>query len=61
MSIREFKNRAEEFVAQHEVLGLPDEKELKNSSNVIWIDEYTRDDGTKVSGHWRSKPGGGKI
>ena len=59
MPIREFKDRAEEFIAQHEVLGLPDESELKNSSNVIWIEEYTRDDGTKVSGHWRSKPGEG--
>ena len=60
MPIREFKDRAEEFVAQHEVLGLPDESELRDSSNVIWIEEYTKDDGTKVSGHWRSKPGGGE-
>ena len=59
MPIREFKERADEFVAQHEVLGLPDEEELRSSSNVIWIDEYTRDDGTKVSGYWRSKPGEG--
>ena len=56
MIIREIKVRKDEFIAQHQVLGSPDEKEFKNSSNVIWIEEYTRDDGTKVSGHWRSKP-----
>ena len=59
MTVREIKDRAEEFIAQHRVLGLPDEEELRNSSNVIWIDEYTKDDGTKVSGHWRSLPNGG--
>ena len=37
-------------------MGLPNEEELKSSSNVIWINEYARDNGTKVSGHWRSKP-----
>jgi len=57
--IRELKERADEFIAQHKVLGLPSEEELKSSSNVIWIDEYTKDDGTKVSGYWRSKPEGG--
>ena len=25
---------------------------------MVWVEEYTRDDGTKVSGHWRSKPDG---
>ena len=59
MTVREIKERANEFIAQHQVLGLPGEKELFGSSNVVWIDEYTRDDGTKVSGHWRSKPGEG--
>jgi len=56
MTVREIKDRAEEFIAQHRVLGLPDESELAGSDNVVWVDEYTRDDGTKVSGHWRSKP-----
>ena len=58
MPIREFRDRGGEFVSQYKVLGLPNESELKSSSNVIWIEEYTRDDGTKVSGHWRSKPEG---
>lgn len=56
LSVRELKERADEFIAQHKVLGFPIEEELKSSSNVIWIEEYTKDDGTKVSGHWRSKP-----
>ncbi len=59
MTVREIKDRADEFIAQHKVLGLPSEEELKSSSNVIWIEEYTRDDGTKVKGHRRSKPNGG--
>lgn len=56
MSIREFKNRAEEFIAQHRVLGLPDEKELAGSDNVVHVNAYTREDGTEVKAHWRSKP-----
>ena len=23
--------------------------------NLIWVDEYVRDDGTKVKGHYRAK------
>ena len=56
MTVREIKDRAKEFVAQHKVLGLPDEKELAGSDNVVYVNAYTRDDGTEVSGHWRSKP-----
>ena len=25
------------------------------SGNLIWVDEYMRDDGTKVKGHYRAK------
>ncbi len=57
MPIKEFKNRAEEFIAQHEVLGLPDESELSQSDNVVHVEAYTREDGTEVKAHWRSKPG----
>lgn len=58
MTVREIKDRAEEFIAQHRVLGLPDEKELAGSDNVVHVNSYTREDGTKVKAHWRSKPGG---
>ena len=55
-----FRNK-EEILSQNKLIGVPDERELRSSENVIWVDEYTRDDGTKVCGHWRSKPDGGRI
>jgi len=57
MTVREIKDRADEFVAQHKVLGLPDESELAGSENVVHVEAYTREDGTEVKAHWRSKPG----
>ena len=59
MTVREIKDRAEEFIAQHRVLGLPDEKELAGSDNVVHVNAYTREEGTEVKAHWRSKPGEG--
>ena len=48
------KNKGKKFIAQHQGLGLPDDEELKNSSNIIWIEEYTREDGAKVEKQtWR--------
>ena len=61
MTVREIKDRAEEFIAQHRVLGLPDEKELAGSDNVVHVNAYTRGDGTEVKAHWRSKPGEGSL
>jgi len=45
-----------EILAQNRQIGIPDMSELQAPDNVIWIDSYTRDDGTKVEGHWRSLP-----
>lgn len=59
MTVREIKDRAEEFIAQHRVLGLPEESELAGSDNVVHVEAYTREDGTEVKAHWRSKPGEG--
>ena len=61
MTIREIKDRAEEFIAQHRVLGLPEESELAGSDNVVHVESYTRSDGTEVKAHWRSKPGTGSL
>ena len=61
LSIREIKDRAEEFIAQHKVLGIPNESELAGSDNVVHVEAYTRDDGTEVKAHWRSKPGSGSL
>ena len=57
----EIKERAEEFIAQHRVLGLPEESELAGSDNVVHVESYTRSDGTEVKAHWRSKPGTGSL
>ena len=59
MTVREIKDRAEEFIAQHRVLGLPEESELAGSDNVVHVNAYTKEDGTEVKAHWRSKPGEG--
>ena len=61
MTVKELKDRAEEFIAQHRVLGLPDESELAGSENVVHVESYTRSDGTEVKAHWRSKPNRGSL
>jgi len=50
-----------EILAQNRQIGIPDVSELQASDNVIWIDSYTRGDGTKVEGHWRSLPDGARY
>ena len=59
MTLREIKDRAKELTAQYRVLGLPDEKELADSDNVVHVNAYTKEDGTEVKAHWRSKPNSG--
>lgn len=56
MPVRDAFSNSEAILAQNRAIGTPDVTELANSSNVIWVESYTRDDGTKVEGHWRSKP-----
>ncbi len=51
-----FKN---DIMTQDWQIGTPNASELAQSPNVIWVESYTRDDGTKVEGHWRSKPESG--
>ena len=58
MSVREVFSRKDEIMAQHNSIGIPSEEELKSSSNAVWVEAYTREDGTEVRGHWRSKPEG---
>ena len=58
MSVREvFKNK-DAIMRQHSQIGIPSEKELQSSSNVVYVESYTRSDGTEVRAHWRSKPDG---
>lgn len=58
MSVREAFSKKNEIMAQHNSIGIPSEGELKNSPNAVWVEAYTRDDGTEVRGYWRSKPEG---
>ena len=58
MSVKEAFGRQDEILAQHSQIGIPSEKELRNSDNVVYVHAYTREDGTEVKAHWRSKPDG---
>ena len=58
MSVREAFSRKDKIMAQHNSIGIPSEGELQSSPNAVWVEAYTRDDGTEVRGHWRSKPEG---
>ena len=58
MSLGEFIKRKQEVLGQYRVLGVPTEKELQDSDNVVHVEAYTREDGTEVKAHYRSKPGG---
>ena len=61
MTVREaFKNK-KGIISQNRRIGVPSNAELQNSSNVIWVNSYTREDGTPVKGYWRSKGGSGGI
>lgn len=42
---------------QYGKIGFPKDKELQNSSDVVYVRAYTRDDGTEVRAHYRSKNG----
>ena len=54
------KNK-QELLGQYRVLGVPTEKELQDSDNVVHVEAYTREDGTEVRAHWRSKPEGSIV
>ena len=59
MPLGEVFKRKEELLGQYRVLGVPKESELKSSENVVYVEAYTRSDGTEVKAHWRSKPNSG--
>ena len=44
---------------QYGKIGFPMNAELANSSDVVFVHEYTRQDGTVVRAHYRSKAGHG--
>ena len=58
MALGDLLKNKEELLSQYRVLGVPTEAELQSSENVVYVRAYTRDDGTVVKAHYRSKPYG---
>ena len=61
MTLHEMSRREPELRSQYKQIGLPTTADMQNSSNVVYVNAYTRADGTQVRGYWRSKGGGGSI
>lgn len=61
MSLGEIFKRKDELLAQNRAIGVPKESELRGSDNVVYVHEYTREDGTQVKAHWRSKSSTGTV
>ena len=59
MSLGEVLRRKQELLSQYRVLGVPTEKELQGSENVVYVHAYNKDDGIEVKAHYRSKPDSG--
>ncbi|MBR1424132.1 hypothetical protein IJ579_01050 [bacterium] len=58
MSNEEFAQKEKEIMAQLNSIGIPENSELESASkngSVIYVNSYTRSDGTKVKGYYRSK------
>ena len=58
MSVGDMLKKKLELMAQYNTIGVPTDSELQSSENVVYVHEYTRDDGTVVRAHWRSKRDG---
>lgn len=58
MTSKEFLANEKAIDYQIETLGIPRRVDLAGSSDVVYVHSYTRDDGTKVKAHYRSKPDG---
>lgn len=58
MSGDEFSQNEKAIDYQMENLGIPRRNDLVNNSDVVYVNSYTREDGTKVKAHYRSKSGG---
>ena len=59
MSVDEFMENEKAINYQMANLGIPRESELTGNPDVVYVHAYTRDDGTEVRAHYRSKPDGG--
>lgn len=55
MTSKEFAENEKAIDYQMENLGIPRQSDLTNNADVIYVKAYTREDGTKVKAHYRSK------
>ena len=58
MTSNEFMSNEKAIDYQLKNLGIPRESDLTGNPDVVYVHAYTRDDGTKVKAHYRSKPDG---
>lgn len=58
MSGDEFRQHEKAIDYQLKNIGVPRNADLADSSDVVFVHSYTRDDGTEVKSHYRSKPDG---
>lgn len=58
MSAKEFSANEKAIDYQLENLGIPRRGDLVGNSDVVYVHAYTREDGTRVRAHYRSKNGG---
>ena len=58
MTSNEFLANEKAIDYQMANLGIPRESELTGNPDVVYVHGYTRDDGTEVKAHYRSKPDG---
>ena len=56
MSGDEFMENEKAINYQMANLGIPRESDLSGNPDVVYVHAYTRDDGTEVRAHYRSKP-----
>lgn len=57
MSSKEFQKHEKAIDYQLSKLGVPTNADMAASDDVVYVKAYTRDDGTKVKAHYRSKHG----
>ncbi len=56
MTSEEYHKNEKSINYQLTNIGVPTNKELMNSENVVYVKAYTKVDGTHVKAHYRSKP-----
>ena len=59
MSGKEYEEKEEEIDAQLRSVGIPSNRDMEQevkSGDVIYVNSYTRSDGTQVQGYFRTKP-----